>query len=59
MYKPEYIEAIQKEAREWREEGKKARFQKNLSIAFNIAFIICIITLGQQIEKLSGIITGL
>jgi hypothetical protein len=59
MYRPEYIEALQAERREQQKENKATRFQRNISFVLNIALIISIIILGQQIEKLSGIITGL
>jgi len=59
MYKPEYIEAIQKEKNSLRAENKTVSQYLKISIALNIALIISIIILGQQIEKLSGIITGL
>jgi hypothetical protein len=55
QYQAEYIEALQYEIRGSRKEEAKARFQRNISLALNIALIISVLILGQQIEKLAGL----
>jgi hypothetical protein len=53
-FKPEYIEALQEKIKNLQAEVISARTQRNISLVLNIAFIICVLILGQQIEKLAG-----